>query len=63
MNALADMGAELVGRWADVRDGRALFSGGLRNMFTLADLKMGRLLDTFDSWAQDHGRDAEVAAA
>ena len=60
LNALGAMGAELVGRWADVRDGRALFSGGLRNMFTLADLKMGRLLDTFDSWAQDHGRDAEV---
>ncbi len=60
LNALAAMGAELVGRWADVRDGRALFSGGLRNMFTLADLKMGRLLDTFDSWAQDRGRDAEV---
>jgi putative flavoprotein involved in K+ transport len=60
LNALTAMGAELVGRWADVRDGHALFSGGLRNMFTLADLKMGRLLDTFDSWAEDHGRDAEV---
>ena len=62
LNALAAMGVEFVGRWADVRDGRALFSGGLRNMFTLADLKMGRLLDTFDSWAQDHGRDDEVGA-
>ena len=61
LNALTDMGAELVGRWADVRDGRALFSGGLRNMFTLADLKMGRLLDTFDSWAEDQGGD-DVAA-
>ncbi len=60
LNALASMGVELVGRWADLRDGRALFSGGLRNMFTLADLKMGRLLDTFDAWARDHGRDAEV---
>src|SRR6202045_4926726 len=50
LNALAAMGVELVGRWADVRDGRALFSGGLRNMFTLADLKMGRLLDSFDEW-------------
>jgi putative flavoprotein involved in K+ transport len=60
LNALTDMGVELVGRWADVRDGRALFSGGLRNMFTLADLKMGRLLDTFDAWALDHGRDAEM---
>ena len=61
LNALTDMGAELVGRWADVRDGRALFSGGLRNMFTLADLKMGRLLDTFDSWAEDQGGDDMAA--
>lgn len=60
LNALAEMGAELVGRWADVRDSRALFSGGLRNVFTLADLKMARLLDTFDSWAEAHGRDDEV---
>jgi putative flavoprotein involved in K+ transport len=62
LNALTSMGAELVGRWADMRDGRALFSGGLRNMFTLADLKMRRLLDTFDSWAEAHGRGAEVGA-
>jgi putative flavoprotein involved in K+ transport len=59
-NALTAMGVELVGRWAAVRDGRALFSGGLRNMFSLADLKMARLLDTFDEWAQTNGRDAEV---
>ena len=48
---LTDLGVELVGRWAAVRDGRALFSGGLRNVFSLADLKMQRLLDTFDEWA------------
>ena len=42
LNALTAMGVELVGRWAAVRDGRALFSGGLRNMFSLADLKMER---------------------
>ena len=54
------MGVELVGRWAAVRDGRALFSGGLRNVFSLADLKMRRLLDTFDEWARAHGRDADV---
>jgi putative flavoprotein involved in K+ transport len=60
LNALTSMGVELVGRWAAVRDGRALFSGGLRNMFSLADLKMVRLLDTFDEWAQTSGRDAEV---
>ena len=39
------MGVELVGRLAAIRDGRALFSGGLRNLFALADLKMERLLD------------------
>jgi putative flavoprotein involved in K+ transport len=52
LNALAAMGVELVGRWAGLRDGRALFSGGLRNLFSLADLKMNRLLDTFDAWAR-----------
>jgi putative flavoprotein involved in K+ transport len=60
LNALVSMGVGLVGRWAAVRDGRALFSGGLRNMFSLADLKMNRLLDTFDEWARANGRDAEV---
>ena len=40
LNALMDLGVELVGRWGSVRDGEALFSGGLRNTFSLADLKM-----------------------
>ncbi|AQZ61813.1 pyridine nucleotide-disulfide oxidoreductase [[Actinomadura] parvosata subsp. kistnae] len=57
LNALTAMGVELVGRWAAVRDGWALFSGGLRNVFSLADLKMERLLDTFDAWARTHGVD------
>ena len=52
LNALAAMGVGLVGRWASIRDGRALFSGGLRNVCSLADLKMERLLDLFDEWAQ-----------
>jgi putative flavoprotein involved in K+ transport len=60
LTALTSMGVELVGRWAAVRDGRALFSGGLRNMFSLADLKMERLLDTFDEWARTDGYDAEA---
>ena len=62
LNALTALGVELVGRWAAVRDGKALFSGGLRNVFSLADLKMNRLLGTFDEWAEANGRDAEVAA-
>jgi putative flavoprotein involved in K+ transport len=58
LNALTSMGVELAGRWAAVRDGRALFSGGLRNVFSLADLKLGRLLGTFDEWARTRGGDA-----
>jgi putative flavoprotein involved in K+ transport len=63
LNALAASGVELVGRWAAVRDGRALFSGGLRNVFSLADLKMNRLLGTFDEWAAASGRDAAGSGA
>jgi putative flavoprotein involved in K+ transport len=62
LNALTALGVELVGRLAMVRDGRALFSGGLRNVFSLADLKLNRLLDTFDEWALTSGRDAEFGS-
>ena len=51
LNALSAAGVEIVGRLAAVRDGRALFSGGLNNQFALADLKMNRLLEAFDEWA------------
>jgi putative flavoprotein involved in K+ transport len=63
INALMAIGVELVGRWAAVRDGRALFSGGLRNMFSLADLKMERLLDVFDEWARSDGGDPDPSRA
>ncbi len=62
LNALSAMGVELVGRLSTVREGRALFSGGLRNLFALADLKMERLLDTFDEWCGTARRDDDVAA-
>jgi putative flavoprotein involved in K+ transport len=62
LNALTALGVGLVGKWAMVRDGLALFSGGLRNVFSLADLKMNRLLDTFDEWALTSGRDGELDA-
>jgi putative flavoprotein involved in K+ transport len=60
LNALTGMGVELVGRWASVRDGSALFSGGLRNVVSLADLKLERLLDTFDAWNETNGLDLPV---
>jgi len=59
LNTLTAIGVELVGRLSAVRDGRALFSGGLRNLFALADLKMERLLDTFDDWARHNPTDLD----
>ena len=60
LNALTDQGVRLIGRLAAVADGTALFSGSLRNKCNLADLKLGRLLDTFDLWALEGGVDGEV---
>jgi putative flavoprotein involved in K+ transport len=60
LNALTDRGVRLIGRLAAVADSTALFSGSLRNKCNLADLKLGRLLDTFDEWARDHGIDGDV---
>jgi len=59
INALTRMGVELVGRSAAVRDGEMLFSGGLRAVISLADLKMARLLNTFDEWALASGQDVK----
>lgn len=53
-------GVRCVGRLAGIRDGTAQFSGGLRNVVTLADLKLGRLLDTIDEWATANGLDDET---
>lgn len=61
LNALRRTGVRLVGRLAGIRGSRALFSGALRNQCTLADLKLARLLDTFDAWATAEGRDSEFA--
>jgi putative flavoprotein involved in K+ transport len=60
LNALSRIGVNLVGRLAGVRDGRAQFSGSLRNKCELADLKLGRLLDTIDEWATATGVDDSV---
>jgi putative flavoprotein involved in K+ transport len=60
LNSLTDNGVELLGRFAGIRDGQALFSGSLRNKCELADLKLGRLLDTIDEWALTSGIDDSV---
>jgi putative flavoprotein involved in K+ transport len=60
LNVLREQGVEIVGRLMGVRDGRAQFSGSLRNVCALADLKMNRLLALFDEWAERTGVDVEV---
>ncbi|MEN9619980.1 MAG: hypothetical protein RL499_173 [Actinomycetota bacterium] len=60
--SLRSLGVELVGRLGAVRDGVALFSGGLANTVKLADLKAERLLDRFDAWAAVRGIAGDVDA-
>jgi putative flavoprotein involved in K+ transport len=56
INALTEIGVKLVGRLAGISEnGKVQFSGSLRNMCALSDLKMGRLLDRIDEWAQRNG--------
>jgi putative flavoprotein involved in K+ transport len=61
LNAMLDAGVRLVGRLMNIRDGEAQFSGSLRNVAALADLKMGRLLDAIDEWAETSADAAEFA--
>ena len=61
INALTEIGVKLVGRIGGISEnGKAQFSGSLRNMCALSDLKMGRLLDRIDEWAQRNGFDARA---
>ena len=55
--ALAAAGVRLVGRFVAVDEGVARFSGSLRNVCALADLKMARFLDRADGWATASGLD------
>jgi putative flavoprotein involved in K+ transport len=63
LNALTSTGIRMAGKLADIKDGRAQFSGSLRNQCELADLKLGRLLTTIDEWAESNGIDGSVPAA
>jgi len=62
LNRLTALGVRLRGRLAGFNDGKAQFSGSLRNVCALADLKMLRLLNTIDEWVTEKGCDAEVGS-
>jgi putative flavoprotein involved in K+ transport len=59
--SLVSEGVQLVGRLAAVDGGIARFSGSLRNVCTLADLKMNRFLDRADEWAKTVSLDLPFA--
>jgi putative flavoprotein involved in K+ transport len=60
LNALSAMGVRFVGKLGGMNGGTAQFSGSLRNQCALADLKLGRLLDSIDQWATSEGLDDEL---
>jgi putative flavoprotein involved in K+ transport len=62
LNTLEGRGVRVVGRICGIRDGIAQFSGSLRNVCQLADLKMNRLLDGIDAWAKRTGKARELPA-
>ena len=62
LNTLMERGIEIVGRHVGLRDGKAQFSGALHSHCTMADLKLGRLLDRIDAWAERSGKNREVVA-
>jgi putative flavoprotein involved in K+ transport len=52
LNTMTELGIKLVGRLMGVNNGHLQFSGSLRNVCALADLKMNRLLVAIDEWAE-----------
>jgi putative flavoprotein involved in K+ transport len=61
LNALTDIGVTLRGRIAGISSGKAQFSGSLKNLCQMADLKMNRLLERIDEWVAEHLGEGEVA--
>jgi putative flavoprotein involved in K+ transport len=61
LNSLQSLGVKLAGRLGGITaEGVAQFSGSLANQCTLADLKLARLLDTLDTWADEHSWASEA---
>jgi putative flavoprotein involved in K+ transport len=63
LNALTSNGVRLVGKFSGVSDDTAYFSGSLRNVCNLSDLKLGRLLAEIDEWITDNALDGVVGPA
>ena len=54
LNSMLDKGAKLIGRLMGINGRVAQFSGSLRNVCALADLKMNRMLKNIDEWVDEN---------
>jgi putative flavoprotein involved in K+ transport len=54
LNKMTANGTKIFGRLMAFNGNVAQFSGSLRNVCALADLKMGRMLDAIDEWVTDN---------
>lgn len=59
LNMLMDQGVKVVGRLMGVNNGTAQFSGSLRNVCSLADLKMNRMLGAIDQFVEQNDIDCD----
>lgn len=62
INALQDIGVTVAGRLVGAAGHKAQFSGSLATHCAMADLKLNRLLGTFDDWASDAGLNSVLGA-
>jgi putative flavoprotein involved in K+ transport len=63
LNTMTANGTKLVGRLMGFNNGVAQFSGSLRNVCALADLKMGRMLAAIDEWIDENEDASSFGAA
>ena len=62
LNTLVERGVDIVGRFVGLSDGKAQFSGSLRNHCAMADLKLERLLQRIDTWAELNSKRAQFGS-
>ena len=62
VNALRELGVDVVGRLVGIDGSRLQFSGSLANHCAMADLKLNRLLERIDRWVDEH-RVGDLVAA